>query len=91
MSKPSEQELLTALEHAKHLRESGQDSHFVGKALLNCNYQMGYLVDVFHAVERYLNSGMSEAEHRNLLKAVERARQIDDYTSHREHPDLGLG
>lgn len=87
MSKPSEQELLMALEQAKYLRESGHDEHFLGKAFLNCNYQMGYLLDVFHAVEHYLHSGMSEIEHRNLLKAVEKAREVDDYSWHREHTE----
>lgn len=90
MSKPTEQELLMALDQAKYLRESDQDTHFLGKALLNCNYQMGYLLDVFHAAERYLKSGMNEADHTRLLKAIEKARRIDDYTTHREHPDLGL-
>ena len=90
MSKPTEKELLMALDQAKYLRESNQDTHFLGKALLNSNYQMGYLLEVFHAAERYLKSGMSEAEHTRLLKAIEKARQIDDYTAHREHPDLGL-
>jgi hypothetical protein len=90
MSKPSKQELAMALEQARYLRESGEDSHFLGKALLNCNYQMRYLLDVFHAAELYFQSGMSEIEHTRLLKAIEKARQIDDYTSHREHTELGL-
>jgi len=87
MSKPSKNELLMALDQAKYLRESGQDAHYLGKALMNCNFQMGYLLDVFHAVERYLHSGMSETEHRNLLKAVEKARQVDDYSWHHEHSE----
>ena len=90
MSKPTEQELKMALDHAEFLRESGQDAHYLGKALMNCNYQMGFLLDVFHAAERYLKSGMNETEHTRLLKAIEKARQIDDYATHREHPDLGL-
>lgn len=90
MSKPSEQELTMALDQAKYLRESGQDTHFLGKALLNCNYQMGYLLDVFHAAELFLKSGMDESEHTRLLKAIEKARQVEDYATHREHTDLGL-
>ncbi|MGD8484094.1 MAG: hypothetical protein PVJ63_05040 [Thioalkalispiraceae bacterium] len=90
MSKPTRQELASALEQAKYLRESDQDNHFIAKALLSCHYQAGYLREVFHAVEHFLNSGMSETEHRKLLKAVEKARQLDEYVSHREHTDLGL-
>ena len=90
MSKPTEQELTMALDQAKYLRESGQDTHFLGKALLNCNYQMSVLLEVLHAAEHLLNSGMSQTEHTRLLKAIEKARQVDDYASHREHTDLGL-
>ena len=90
MSKPTEKELLMALDQAKFLRESNQDAHYLGKALMNCNYQMGFLLDVFHTAERYLKSGMDGAEHTRLLKAIEKARQIDDYVAHREHSDLGL-
>ena len=90
MSKPTEQELKMALDHAEYLRESGQDAHYLGKALMNCNYQMGFLLEVFHAAERYLQSGMDESAHTKLLRAIEKAREIDDYTSHREHTDLGL-
>lgn len=90
MSKPSEQELLMALDHAKYLRESGQDTHFLAKSFLNSHYQLGYLQDVFHAVERYLHSGMSETEHSHLIKTVEKARRLNDYSSHQQHTDLGL-
>ena len=90
MSKPSEDELLMALDHAKYLRESGQDEHCLAKVVLNYNYQIGYLLNVLHCVERYLQSGMSETLHSHLIKAIEEARRIDDYSSHREHQDLGL-
>ncbi|MEJ2142097.1 MAG: hypothetical protein P8Y24_07030 [Gammaproteobacteria bacterium] len=90
MSKPTEQELIMALDQAKYLRESGQDTHFLGKALLNCNYQMGVLLEVLHAAQHYLHSGMDETEHNRLLRAIEKARQVDEFVSHREHTDLGL-
>ncbi len=90
MTKPTEQELTTAIEQAKHLRETGQDEHFVGKALLNCNYQMGYLLEVFHAAEHYLHSGMSETEHTRLLKAIEKARQVGEYSVHYKEPDITI-
>lgn len=90
MSKPTEQELNMALEHAKHLRETGQDTYYLAKTLLNCNYQMSYLVEVLNAAERFLQSGMDESEHSRLVKAIETARKVDDYSAHREHPELGL-
>ena len=90
MSKPTEQELTMALEQAKHLRESGQDEHFIGKSLLNCNYQMAYLIDVLDAAEKYLNSGMSQTEHTKLLKAIEKARKVGDYAVHYKEPNIPL-
>ncbi len=90
MGKPSDQELETALAEAKHLRESGQDSHFIGKALLNCHYRQTYLLQVLHAAERYLHSGMADTEHTRLLLAIEKVREVDDRDTHREQETLGL-
>ena len=90
MSKPTEQQLETALEEAKRMRESGHDAHFVAKALLNCHYQNSYLLAVLHAAENYLRSGLAEMEHTRLQKAIDKARAIDERSSFREHEDIGL-
>lgn len=90
MSKPTEQEMTIALAEAKRLRESGEDTHHMAKALLNCDYQARFLLDVLHAAEKYLHSGMAEREHTLLIRAIDKARQIDDYSSHRGHETTGL-
>ena len=90
MGKPTDDELEMALTEAKRLRESGEDTHCVAKALLNCHYQHSYLLDVLHAAEHYLHSGMAELEHTRLKRAIEKAREIDDRTAHREHETTGL-
>ena len=90
MSKPTEKELETALVEARRLRESGEDAHFIGKALLNCHYQSAFLMDVLHAAENYLRSGLAEQEHTRLQLAIDKARKVDDYSSHREHETTGL-
>lgn len=90
MGKPTDQELEIALTEAKRLRESGEDAHFIGKALLNCHYQMSFLLDVLHAAETYLHSGLAEREHTRLQLAIDKARQIDDRGSHREQGTMGL-
>ena len=90
MGKPTDKELETALAEAKRLRESGEDVHFLAKALLSCNYQMTFLLDVLQAAEAYLHSGLAEHEHMRLQLAIEKAREIDDRGSHREHGTLGL-
>ena len=90
MSKPTEQELHTALELAKQMREQGKDSHFIAKCLLNQHYRLGYLEEVLLAVERYFRSGMAEDEHRRLLKSVEKARQAEERTAKQDQKDWGL-
>jgi hypothetical protein len=90
MGKPTDQELETALSEAKRLRESGQDAHFLGKALLNCHYQNQFLLEVLHAADHYLRSGMAEAEHTRLLRAIDKAHQADNRSAHREQSTIGL-
>lgn len=90
MGKPTSQELEEALQEAKRMREQGDDPHHVAKALLNMNYQRGFLDEVLHAAENYLQSGMAEREHTLLVKAIEKAREVDDQGAHRERPALGL-
>lgn len=90
MGKPTEKELQTALAEAKRLRESGTDSQFLGKALLNCHYQNGLLLDVLQAAQHYLRSGLAEAEHTRLLRAIDRAQQADNRSALREQESIGL-
>lgn len=90
MGKPTEEELGKALKEAQRMREQGEDLHHVAKALLNLNYQNGFLTNVLHAVENYLQSGMAEREHAKLVMAIEKARSVDDLGAYRERPALGL-
>lgn len=90
MGKPTEEELADALKEAQRMREQGDDPHHVAKALLNINYQNSFLSDVLKAAENYLHSGMAEREHTLLLKAIEKARGVDDLGAHRERPTMGL-
>ena len=90
MGKPTEEEFAAALKEAQRMREQGEDPHHVAKALLNLNYQSSFLGGVLQAAENYLNSGMAEREHTLLLRAIEKAREVDDLGGHRERPALGL-
>lgn len=90
MGKPTEEELGEALKEAQRMREQGEDPHHVAKALLNLDYRNGFLNSVMRAAENYLNSGMAEREHTQLVKAIEKAREVDDIGSNRERPALGL-
>ncbi len=90
MGKPTKEELEEALKEAQRMREQGDDPCHVAKTLLNLNYQNHSLVDVLHAAEKYLHSGMAEYEHAQLVKAIEKARAVDDLGAHKERPALGL-
>lgn len=90
MSKPTEEELEKALAEAGRMREAGEDTHFLAKALLNCHYQNSHLRDVLHAAEVYLRTGMAEHEHTRLLRAIEKAREADARSAKIERPQLGL-
>jgi len=80
MSRPTEEELNTALERAVWLRENGEDKHFLGKSLLNHNYRIKHLEDVLHAAKLYLHSGMSPGmELTKLQKAIEAAEKADEW------------
>jgi hypothetical protein len=90
MAKPTEQELAAALEEAQRMREGGEDPHCVAKALLNLHYQSGFLISVLHAAEKYLQSGLAEREHAELIRAIDKFRAVDDIDAHRERSTLGL-
>lgn len=91
MSKPTEQELASALELAKRMRELDKDPDFLAKSFLSHHYRLGYLEDVLRAVERYLNGGMSEEAHSHLLRVLEKARAAEERTANQHPNDLGLG
>ena len=93
MGKPTESELEHALETAKSLREHGKDGDFLGKSLLNHHYRIGYLLQVLHAAEHYLHSGQAEHEHSVLVRAIDKARSVEDHPARPGHEldsDFGL-
>lgn len=75
MGKPTPEELETALTHAAHLREQGEDIFYIGKCLLNFNYRMKYLENVLTKADLYLHSGEAAVEHAELVKAIEKAKK----------------
>jgi hypothetical protein len=91
MSKPTTEELEIALAKARQMRESGTDSDFIAKALLNYHYQTSFLEQVLQAAQHYINSGLGEREHTRLIQAMNKAREIDERSAKQEHEDLGLG
>lgn len=90
MSKPTEEELKLALAAAAKLRESGEDTDYLGKSLLNIHYRFEKLETVYRAVEHYLNSGMGEIEHDRLTRALREYRRIDRSTGEDSVEDLPI-
>lgn len=75
MGTPTPEELKIALTEATRLREQGKDHYFLGKALLNLNFRIGFLEDVLDKADLYLHSGEGAFEHSELVKSIERARE----------------
>ena len=76
MGIPTKKELSSALDEAARMRESGEDPHFVAKALLNQHYQLTHLEHLYEAVQHYIKSGQNETSHSKLLMSIERYRAI---------------
>lgn len=89
--KPTEEELHIAISEAQRMREQGEDSHYLAKAILNLHYRQQYYDALLQAAERYFRSGHAEREHTLLLKAIEKVHQVDERSAGDEHEDLGLG
>lgn len=88
MGKPTSEELDTALAEAARLRERGEDSHYLGKVLLNHNYRLGLYEDVLAAAKRYLHSGGGSRAHQELTRAIEKAEAMSGDRQTRADPGL---
>jgi len=81
MGKPTTEELQTAIKAAIAMREAGNDPDYVAKSLLNLNYRMEKMEKLLTAAKRYLHSGQSVSEHRQLslaIQAVDKAQHAPE-------------
>lgn len=90
MSKPTDEELKTALRRAMIMKETGDDPEFLAKSLLNHHYRLTYLPEILFAADLYLNHGMAEADRTKLLRLIEKAKTSEDNTAKIEHYNFGL-
>ncbi len=90
MSKPTEEELETALKMAAQMRDKKIDPFFIAKSLLSHNYRIKYLEEIMHAADRYINRGMSEQEKTHLIRTIEKAKDTESFTAGRERGSFGL-
>lgn len=90
MSKPTDEELESALQMAAQMRDKKLDPFFIAKTLLNHNYRLKYLEEIFIATDRYLNHGMSEQERTRLLRLMEKVKDKESNTAGQDRPEFGL-
>ena len=90
MSKPTEEELQTALKMAAQMRDKNIDPFFIAKALLSHNYRIKYLEEILHAADRYINRGMSEQEKTHLIRTIDKIKDAESFTSGRGRDSFGL-
>lgn len=82
MGRPTTQELSQALAEAARMREQGEDPHHIAKSLLNHDYRLRLMEQLYDQVEHYLRSGQSSTEHSKLTLLMEKIR------SEERHPGL---
>ena len=90
MSKPTETELKTALMAASELKESGNDTCFVAKSLLNLNFRMRFYEELLQAADLYMNHGQAEHDRMKLLSAINKVQEINARTANMDIENFGL-
>lgn len=90
MPKPTDEELEQALQTAAQMRENDNDPDYLAKCLLSHNFRMKHLEKVLTMADRYFNMGMSETERTQLIRAIDKTRRLESYTSQTEEERFGL-
>lgn len=90
MAKPTDKELEKAIKMAIQMREKNLDPFNLAKCLLSHNFRMKHLEDVLKKADRYINMGMAEQEKSHLIRAIEKAKDIESYISQQQKGQFGL-
>ena len=88
--KPTPEQLHMALAEAEHLREAGEDAHFLAKTLLYQHERLRHLEAVLAHAERLVKFGLDEHEHALLIKALDEAKRAEAAAG-KGDGDWGLG
>jgi precorrin-6B methylase 1 len=88
--KPTEEEHRAALAAAETIHDAGDPDH-LAKTLAYLQYRVEILENLAEHAKRYVQFGLDEHEHTQLVKAVERLREFDAKQSGEEPEELGLG
>ena len=90
ISKPDKPTFTTALNNAELLRETGNDHHHIGHALLYLEERNRILESIAVAAEEYLRFGEDAQLHTNLLKALRAFKDYELEAELNEPPSFGL-
>ncbi len=88
--KPDKPTFTTALNNAELLRETGNDHHHIGHALLYLEERGRLLEAIARAAETYVRFGEDAQLHTNLVKALEALENYELEAETDEPPGFGL-
>lgn len=90
ISKPDKATFATALNNAELLRETGNDHHHIGHALLYLEERNRLLEAIALAAETYTRFGEDTQLHTQLIKALQAFEEYEKETVTDEPPLFGL-
>ena len=90
MPKPTDAELELAIKKAVEMREKNDDPDNLAKCLLSHNFRIKHLEEVLAIADRYCNMGMAQRELTHLIRAIDKAKHVESYTSQTEQERFGL-
>jgi hypothetical protein len=90
MTRPTTEELESALAMAAQMRDKDLDPFLIAKSLLSENYRARCLQEVLEAADRYVNLGMADSERTRLIRAIEKAKNMEDYNTRQRQDNFGL-
>jgi hypothetical protein len=90
ISKPDKPTFSTALNNAELLRETGNDHHHIGHALLYLEERTRMLEAIAVAAEAYTRFGEDAHLHTQLIKALQAFEEYEKETVPDEKPLFGL-
>ena len=91
MAKPNSDDIHRAVEAARARAGGEPDEASLARCFLYLHDRNLQLEKVYEQIEKYLNSGMAEHEHAQLLVTLEHAREADHRWVHEDQDEiLGL-
>ena len=90
MPRPTDEELDIAIQKAIEMREENNDPFNLAKCLLSHNFRMKHMEAVLVLADRYINMGMSDQERTFLIRAIDKAKDVESYTAQEEQERFGL-